>query len=41
VFVLIVTLFFIWFVIVNKQEKRLLLDILPQRIAIYARKYIV
>jgi membrane protein EpsK len=38
-YVLMTTIIFIWFVLVNKQEKRLLLDILPERIAVHARKY--
>ena len=39
-YILLVAFVFIWFVLITKQEKRILVGMLPVRVAVYARKFI-
>jgi len=39
VYILIAAAVFVWFVLISKQEKNLFLDMLPGKMAVYARKF--
>jgi membrane protein EpsK len=39
VYVLIASMIFIWFVLITKRERNLFLDMLPEKIAVYVRKF--